>query len=61
MIKSWEMQLSFTSPADEELTNLLSPRSPLRSPRWVSREPLQLDVPFPAPKYCSVFVRNMMI
>ena len=55
------MRLSFTSPMDEELANLLFPRLPLRSLQWVSREPPWLDMPFLAPRHCLVFVRDMTI
>ena len=61
VIESWEMRLSIASPADGGLANLLFPRLPLRSPRWVLREPFWLGVPFPAPIHCSVFVRDMTI
>ena len=39
MIERWEMRLS-VSPMNEELVNLLFPRSSLLLPHWVLREPL---------------------
>ena len=61
VIEMWEMQLSFPSPVDKELENLLFQQSLLRLPRWVSREPPWLDLPFLVPRYCSVFVWDMTI
>ena len=61
VIKSWEIRLSIASSADEELANLLFPRSPLQSPRWILWEPLLLNVLFLAPIHSSVFVRDMTI
>ena len=60
VIERWEIQLS-AFPMNEELANLLFPRLPLRSPRWVSRESSWLVLPFLAGRHCLVFVRDMMI
>ena len=61
VIERWEMRLSFASPMDEELANLLFPQLPLQLPQWVSRETPWLVLSFLAPRHCLVFVRDMTI